>query len=79
MMNQCFIQQPVTGKILEFVTSVCSECYKSLSEGEEVFYDTEQYRYICKECADRICEELIEKERALLLEDEEIDDTPSLF
>ena len=83
MMNQCFIEQPVTVKILQFVTNVCNECYKSFEEGEESFYDTRSCRYLCRECADRICEEMIEQERERYLSENENDDIiylqPTLF
>ncbi len=81
MMNQCFIEQPMTIKIMQCVTDVCSECYKDFKEGEESFYDTESFRYLCKECANRICQERVERERELYAnEDEELDySQPTLF
>lgn len=81
MMNQCFIEQPVTVRIMQFVTDVCSECYKSFEEGEESFYDTQSCRYLCRECADRICQEMLERERELYAnENEEIEySQPTLF
>ena len=63
MMNQCFIQQPMTIKIMQFVTDVCSECYRDFKEGQESFYDTKNCRYLCKECANKLCQEIIKEQK----------------
>ena len=57
MMNQCFLEQAVTTKIIEFVTGVCSECYREFHEGEKSYYDSEECRYMCEECAQKICKQ----------------------
>jgi len=80
MINQCFIEQPTTRKILQDVTSVCTECYRTLKEGEKTYYDMEHYRYLCEECARRLCEEKLEREReSIRYEEEEEVETPGLF
>jgi len=43
-------EQIVTKNILLMVTNVCSECYNSISEGDTIFYDSNECRYICSMC-----------------------------
>ncbi|WP_456391548.1 hypothetical protein [Nitratifractor sp.] len=68
MEEHCFIRQEATTRILECVSRYCAECYREFGEGEEIFYDTQSYRYLCKACAeeqarhlDEACERIDEE------------------
>ena len=56
--QELFLQQSANKNILENVTKYCSRCYKEFSEGDFIYYDLENIRYLCKECACCISEEL---------------------
>ena len=73
MANACFVTEIATNEILLRVTNVCAECYDDIHEGDTIHYDMQNYRYLCKDCQERLC--------AQMNEDCEIveDDTPSLF
>jgi len=73
--EHCFILQEATPKILEYVSRFCAECYREFEEREEIFYDMQACRYLCKDCADRIARYLDENCEGQ--EDEE--ETGSLF
>ena len=60
-MSTCFVDQIATREILLRVTNVCGECYRDLKEGEEIFYDLQSYRYLCKECHDKLSEKMNEQ------------------
>ena len=67
--DQCFIAQTATNKILLRVTNVCAMCYADLHEGEAVYYDMQEYRYLCERCASELSEQMndaceIEEEQA---------------
>lgn len=70
-----FLEELASKKILENVASFCGKCYKEFIEEELIFYDVENYRYLCKNCACCISEELETKKECTLQECEE----PSLF
>ena len=78
MMNHCFMEQKTTTRILEFVANVCSECYGEFSEGDTVYYDGEECRYLCMECAKSICEEKMEASTSFA-EDTRDESTLTLF
>ncbi len=50
MSAKCFVDQVATEDILQRVTSVCAECYDELEVGEHIYYDLQNYRYICHSC-----------------------------
>ena len=60
MNAQNFIEQKSSQRIMQYITRYCAECFKELSDGEKIFYDLENYRYICEECTQVICEKLYE-------------------
>ena len=69
--DQCFVAQRATEKILLHVTNVCGICYRDLHEGDDVYYDMQEYRYLCWECAEHLSEQMndaceIEEEQAAL-------------
>ena len=73
MGSACFVTQEATREILLRVTNVCAECYTDIKEGDTIHYDMQNYRYLCKECQERLCEKM--NENCEVVED----DTPSLF
>jgi len=67
--EHCFVRQAATPKILECVSRFCAECYREFSEGEAIFYDMQNYRYLCESCADELARHL--DEACEVAEDEE--------
>ena len=57
---ECFVEQVGTPRILQYVSRYCAECYREFQEGEKLYYDTQSYRYLCRECAERFAERLDE-------------------
>ena len=51
----CFVAQTATRDILLRVTNVCGECYGDLNEGDTIYYDMQQYRYLCECCKEKLC------------------------
>ena len=70
MNDQCFVAQQSSEKILEFVTRYCTECYREFTVGETIYYDMQTYRYLCRDCAEKLSErmdeqcEIVEEEQA---------------
>ena len=60
MGSACFVTQEATREILLRVTNVCAECYDDLKEGDTIHYDMQNYRYLCKECQERLCAQMNE-------------------
>jgi len=58
--DHCFVRQSATPKILEFVSRFCAECYHEFAEGETLYYDMQNYRYLCESCADALARHLDE-------------------
>ncbi|WP_457603128.1 hypothetical protein [Nitratifractor sp.] len=56
MNGRHFVQQRGNEKIFTCVSRYCAECYRELKEGETLYYDLENYRYLCRDCANRISE-----------------------
>ena len=70
-----FLEQNADDKILQNVTKFCSNCYKEFEKGEYIYYDVENFRYLCLECTCCISEEMQTQQECLLDECEE----PTLF
>ena len=73
MNSQCFVRQEATPRILQNVSRYCAECYREFREHEPLFYDMQNYRYLCERCArameeklNEICEPVQESEEAAL-------------
>jgi hypothetical protein len=60
MSGNCFLKQEATLDILSNVASFCAECYVPISENEIIFYDMNNYRYLCSSCQEIIQEKLTE-------------------
>jgi hypothetical protein len=60
MGSACFVTQEATREILLRVTNVCAECYDDIKEGDTIHYDMQNYRYLCKECQERLCAQMNE-------------------
>jgi len=60
MGSACFVTQEATREILLRVTNVCAECYDDIKEGDTIHYDMQNYRYLCKECQERLCAKMNE-------------------
>jgi len=56
----CFVTQEATEEILLRVTNVCAECYDDIKEGDTIHYDMQNYRYLCKDCQERLCAQMNE-------------------
>ena len=50
MSNNCFLQQEATVEILSNVADFCSECYTTIVPQQTIFYDMQNYRFICETC-----------------------------
>ncbi len=61
-----FLEQNANSKILENVTKFCSRCYNEFKENDFIYYDIENFRYLCGECACCISEELQTSQECLL-------------
>lgn len=70
MGSACFVTQEATREILLRVTNVCAECYNDIKEGDTIHYDMQNYRYLCKECQERLCEKM--NENCEVVEDESV-------
>jgi len=55
MSSICFVTQVVNKDILLRVTNVCGECYDDLNEGDTIHYDTQNYRFLCNCCQEKMC------------------------
>ncbi len=60
MSSPCFVTQEATKEILLRVTNVCAECYDDIKEGDTIHYDMQNYRYLCKECQEKLCAQMNE-------------------
>jgi hypothetical protein len=60
MSSPCFVTQEATEEILLRVTNVCAECYDDIKEGDTIHYDMQNYRYLCKDCQERLCAQMNE-------------------
>ena len=65
-----FLEQSADRKILENVSKFCSRCYSEFNETDFIYYDVENIRYLCSNCACCISEEL-ETQQECLMECEE--------
>ncbi|MEY3001802.1 MAG: hypothetical protein RLZZ428_177 [Pseudomonadota bacterium] len=64
----CFVAQEATEEILLRVTNVCAECYDDLLPGNMIFYDMQNYRYLCQTCQENLCARM--NENCEIVEDE---------
>ncbi len=53
-----FTQQIASESILLRVTNVCSVCFCDINVGDTIFYDNEKFQYVCRNCAERILEQM---------------------
>jgi len=56
--SSCFVDQVANQDILSRVTSHCSLCYDELKVGDMIYYDMQEYRYLCKKCHEELCESM---------------------
>ena len=57
----CFVTQEATEAILERVSKVCGECYSELEVGETIHYDTNNYRFLCECCKQKVISQMDEE------------------
>ena len=50
MSSNCFLRQEATVEIIENVANVCSECYGEIFQESIIFYDMQNFRYLCESC-----------------------------
>ena len=60
MSSACFVTQIATKEILLRVTNVCGECYDDINIGDTIYYDMQNYRYLCQSCQEELCERMNE-------------------
>lgn len=60
-MSACFVSQEATEEILLRVTNVCANCYTDLKEGDTIYYDLQNYRYLCINCKEELVERMNEE------------------
>ena len=60
MNSQCCLRQEATNHLLQNVSRYCAECYREFREGEPLFYDMQNYRYLCDHCAEMLKQQLLE-------------------
>ncbi|MBD3792737.1 MAG: hypothetical protein IE889_01075 [Campylobacterales bacterium] len=58
MSENCFVRQEASLDIIANVTNFCSECYNVIQEHEVIFYDMQNYRYLCETCKQSFQEKL---------------------
>ncbi len=68
-MSNCFIDQIASQDILLRVTNVCGECYSDIKVGDQIYYDMQGYRYLCKTCHQELCDRM-NQECEIIHEDE---------
>ena len=73
MSSECFITEKATEEILLRVTNVCAECYDDINTGDTIYYDMQNYRYLCECCQEKLCAQM--NENCEIIEGE----VPSLF
>lgn len=61
MNGRHFLEQQMEERLLERVGRYCSECYREFKIGESAYYDLQEYRYVCTECAKRLSRQREEK------------------
>ena len=66
-----FLEQSADRKVLENVSRFCSRCYSEFNENDFIYYDVENIRYLCSNCACCLSEELQTKQECLMECDEE--------
>ena len=69
MSAHCFVEQPSSERILQFVSRYCAQCYREFTLGEKIFYDMQEYRYLCDDCAQALAERM--DERCEVVDEEE--------
>ncbi len=69
--KEIFLEQSANRKILENVSKFCSRCYSEFKENDFIYYDVENYRYLCSNCACCISEELQTQQECLMECEEE--------
>ena len=68
MSSNCFVRQEATVEIIENVANFCSECYEEILESSTIFYDMQNFRYLCASCQAEI-EQNLESDCELLQSD----------
>ena len=73
MSSTCFVTQEATEEILLRVTNVCAGCYDDINPGDIIYYDMQNYRYLCEYCQEKLCAQM--NENCEIIEEE----APALF
>jgi hypothetical protein len=53
MSGNCFLREEATAEIITNVASFCSECYGEIVERNIIFYDMQNYCYLCETCQEQ--------------------------
>ena len=53
MSGNCFLEQKATLELISNVANFCAECYVDIRENSVVFYDMQNYRYLCEACQEK--------------------------
>jgi len=74
MSSADFITQVATKEIFLRVTNVCGECYDNFCKGDTIYYDMQNFRYLCQSCHEAVWGQIHEN-----CESEEDEESPGLF
>jgi len=58
MGSNCFLRQEATPEIISNVVDFCSECYEVIVPSQVIFYDMDNYRFICESCQESVNKQL---------------------
>jgi len=57
-MSNCFLKEEATAEIIKNVASFCSECYNEIVSNDIIFYDMQNYCYLCSTCQSKLQKKL---------------------
>jgi len=58
MIGNCFVRQEATSEIISNVVSFCANCYDDIVYNQTIFYDMNNYRYLCESCQSELQENI---------------------
>ena len=58
MSGNCFLKQEASSESIANVASFCSDCYETIVVEQVIFYDMQNYCYLCEACQEKLEETL---------------------
>ena len=52
-MSHCFLKEEATEEIIKNVAGFCAECYNEIVSHDIIFYDMNNYCYLCESCQNK--------------------------